>query len=88
LVRSRQNWLSRHSIASPQQSDRCGARPDSDFGRSFAGRDGALDTFEQCYGLSDPGFLEYLATLGLKSHEGQAKPAWTALVSEAAARGW
>ncbi len=48
----------------------------------------ALDTYESYYGLSDPCFLEYLATLGLKSHDGTEKPAWRALMDEATARGW
>ncbi len=48
----------------------------------------AVATFEQYYGLSNPCFLDYLGTLGLKSFQGQAKPAWTALETEAARRGW
>ena len=47
-----------------------------------------LSVYEQYYGVSDPCFLEYLATLGLKSPEGVDKPAWQRLTAEAAARGW
>jgi len=49
---------------------------------------GALDTYEHYYGLSDPCFLDYLATLGLKGPNGETKPAWTALADEAGKRGW
>lgn len=48
----------------------------------------ALDRYEAYYGLSDPCFLDYLATLGLQSADGGDKPAWTRLADEAAARGW
>ncbi len=48
----------------------------------------ALDTYEQYYGLSNPCFLEYLGRLGLKSANGDDKPAWTALTEEAESRGW
>jgi len=48
----------------------------------------ALDRYEGYYGLSDPCFLEYLATLGLQSADGTDKAAWTRLVQEAAARDW
>jgi len=48
----------------------------------------ALDRYEQYYGVSDPCFLDYLATLGLQAADGTDKPAWVRLVQEAAARGW
>jgi len=48
----------------------------------------AIDTFEQYYGLSDPCFLDYLGTLGLKTFQAQTKPAWTRLETEASRRGW
>lgn len=40
------------------------------------------------YGISDPGFLEYLATLGLLYHDGTDKYAWLQLLEETGARGW
>lgn len=42
------------------------------------------------YGISDPVFLEYLRTLGLRTHAGPGldKPGWTTLATEAASRGW
>lgn len=48
----------------------------------------ALDRYEQYYGLSDPCFLDYLATLGLQEPDGTDKPAWARLALEADARGW
>ena len=48
----------------------------------------ALDTYEQYYGLSDACFLDYLATLGLKTADGVSKAAWFVLENEAASRGW
>ncbi len=48
----------------------------------------ALDTYESYYGLSDPCFLQYLGTLGLKHPDGADKPAWVALSDEADRRGW
>lgn len=47
-----------------------------------------LQEFEDYYGLSDPGFLEYLATLGLCYYDGSAKYAWLQLLEETGARGW
>ncbi len=44
--------------------------------------------WEDYYGSSDPAFLEYLATLGLRTHDGQDKNAWLQLKVETAARGW
>lgn len=35
--------------------------------------------YEQYYGISDPGFISYLATLGLRTYEGEDKPAFTVL---------
>ncbi len=40
------------------------------------------------YGSSDPAFLEYLGTLGLRTHDGQDKNAWIQLKAEANPRGW
>jgi hypothetical protein len=42
------------------------------------------------YGLDDPGFLEYLATLGLRTFagHGENKAAFGALLEEASRRGW
>lgn len=47
-----------------------------------------LDEMEEYYGISDPGFLEYLATLGLRNHDGTDKYAWLQLLEETQARGW
>ncbi|RKZ09064.1 hypothetical protein DRQ25_07520 [Candidatus Fermentibacteria bacterium] len=47
-----------------------------------------LAEMEEYYGVSDPGFLEYLATLGLLYHDGTAKYAWLQLLEETQARGW
>lgn len=44
--------------------------------------------FENYYGVSDPCFLEYLATLGMKTASGLNKRGWEQLEAEAAARGW
>ncbi len=44
--------------------------------------------WEDYYGSSDPGFVEYLSTLGLRTHEGQDKDAWLQLLAETGARGW
>jgi hypothetical protein len=40
------------------------------------------------YGLDNQNFLEYLATLGLRTHQGEAKPAFDMLGQEAKRRGW
>jgi hypothetical protein len=40
------------------------------------------------YGLDNGNFLEYLATLGLRTHRGEAKPAFEMLQQEAEQRGW
>ena len=47
-----------------------------------------LAEMEEYYGISDPGFLEYLATLGLRYHDGTDKYAWPQLLEETHARGW
>ena len=47
-----------------------------------------LGFYEGYYGVSNPCFLEYLGTLGLKSAAGEDKPAWDRLVFEAGRRGW
>jgi len=47
-----------------------------------------LMEMEEYYGISDPGFLEYLATLGLRYHDGTDKYAWPQLLEETQARGW
>lgn len=41
----------------------------------------------RAYGIRSPRFVSYLGTLGLRTYEGAAKAAWTALVEEADARG-
>jgi hypothetical protein len=40
------------------------------------------------YGLSDPGFVEYLATLGLRNYDGTDKYAWLQVLEETSAMGW
>lgn len=42
------------------------------------------------FGLSDPAFVTFLGSLGLRTYAGAgaAKPAWTALRQETAVRGW
>lgn len=47
-----------------------------------------LAEMEEYYGISDPGFLEYLSTLGLRYHDGTDKYAWLQLLEETQARGW
>ena len=44
--------------------------------------------YGEYYGISNPKFSDYLATLGLKHNDGEPKIAWTALEEEAAKRGW
>ena len=50
----------------------------------------AVDTYELYYGISNPAFLSYLGTLGLRTYtgSGSAKPAWNALTTETAKRAW
>jgi len=50
--------------------------------------DAELDTYEAYYGLSDPNFLAYLGTLGLRTNTGVDKQGFKTLVAEANARGW
>ncbi|MCP4292372.1 MAG: hypothetical protein GY780_11135, partial [bacterium] len=40
------------------------------------------------YGSSDPAFLEYLGTLGVRTADGEDKNAWIQIKVEANARGW
>ncbi len=47
-----------------------------------------LAQWEEYYGSSDPAFLEYLGTLGLRTHDGQDKNAWIQLKAETGPRGW
>lgn len=47
-----------------------------------------LQTFEQFYGISDPNFLAFLGTLGVRPRQGVDKPAFTAIQEEAKRRGW
>ena len=49
-----------------------------------------VQEYEGYYGLSDEGFLAYLASLGLRNGEGSGsvKPAFQQLILEAEARGW
>lgn len=47
-----------------------------------------LATYETYYGLSDPNFLAYLGTLGLRTNAGVDKQGFKTLVAEANARGW
>ena len=50
----------------------------------------SLRTYAKYYGSSDPRFLDYLATLGLRTHDGHGKdkPGFVAFREEARARGW
>lgn len=42
-----------------------------------------------CYGFpGDESFTQFLCTLGLRTYDDQAKPAWTELAAQAAARGF
>ncbi len=47
-----------------------------------------VKSYAKYYGLASKGFAEYLGTLGLRTHDGKAKPAFTTLHNEAKARGW
>jgi len=47
-----------------------------------------LAEWEAYYGSSDPAFLEYLGTLGLRTNAGEDKNAWLQLLAETAPRGW
>ena len=50
--------------------------------------DDALRDYQDYYGLDAPPFAAFLATLGLRTRDGQDKPAFRALAEEASARGW
>ena len=47
-----------------------------------------VQQFAAYYGIWNPKFLEFLATLGMRTHDGQDKPAFNALQTAAEARGW
>lgn len=49
-----------------------------------------IQTLANYYEIDHPNFVEYLATLGLRTYAGSGadKPAFTTLQTEAAARGW
>lgn len=47
-----------------------------------------VDAMVKYYGLNDPKFAAYLGTLGLRTSDGQDKPAWTVFKDEATARGF
>lgn len=47
-----------------------------------------LEEWIEYYGLSDPGFVEFLATLGLRNYDHTDKYAWLQLLAETEARGW
>jgi hypothetical protein len=46
-----------------------------------------IDAWRDYYG-NTPGLVEYLSTLGLRTYDGQDKPAWWQLLYEVQARGW
>jgi len=47
-----------------------------------------VDGFLVYYGIATPAFRGYLASLGLRTHDGTDKPAWNEFKAQAAARGW
>ena len=47
-----------------------------------------VSELETYYGLSDPAFLAYLSTLGLRRHDGSHRAAYGVFNTEASARGW
>jgi hypothetical protein len=47
-----------------------------------------VEAWRDYYGLDDPRFAAYLATLGLRRADGEPKPAFEALAGEARDRGW
>lgn len=47
-----------------------------------------IKEWEKYYGLSAPGFVEYLSTLGLRHYDHMDKPAWQQVLAETRARGW
>lgn len=48
----------------------------------------SVDELETYYGISDPAFLAYLSSLGLRRHDGSHRPAYARFKAEAEARGW
>jgi hypothetical protein len=40
------------------------------------------------YGSSDPAFIEFLSTLGLRNYNNTDNPAWLQLLEETQIRGW
>jgi hypothetical protein len=46
-----------------------------------------IEAWRDYYGTA-PGLVEYLSTLGLRTFDGQDKPAWQQLLAETEARGW
>jgi hypothetical protein len=48
----------------------------------------SVDKILKIYNFFDPKFREFIATLGLRTYDGQDKPAFVALKKEAKARGW
>jgi hypothetical protein len=50
--------------------------------------DDSIEAWTDYYGLRDDRFAAYLASLGLRRADGQAKPAFETLTAEAHARGW
>ena len=47
-----------------------------------------LAEWTEYYGLSDPAFVEFLATLGLRNYDHTDKYAWLQILAETEARGW
>ena len=47
-----------------------------------------VNNMTRYYGLSSRGFKAYLSTLGLRTHDGRDKPAFSVLKREAKRRGW
>jgi hypothetical protein len=48
----------------------------------------SVEGWTDYYGLDDPRFAAFLATLGLRADDGRAKPALEVLAAESHARGW
>lgn len=47
-----------------------------------------VEEWTEYYGLSDPGFVEFLSTLGLRNYDHTDKYAWLQVLAETEARGW
>ncbi len=47
-----------------------------------------VEEWEEYYGLSSPGFVEFLSTLGLRNYDHTDKYAWIQLLEETDVRGW